>query len=168
MNGDHERDAALSQAIRLRQQGQSVQAWEQLLILAKQYPHDVEIAYQTAWVHDVLGLEDEAVPFYERALAGPGLPEEDRHGAFLGLGSTYRVLGRYALSEQTLRLGLEEFPQDAALQAFLAMVLYNTGEGRKAVGVLLKVLAATSSDRRVQDYRRAIEHYADDLGGRQV
>ncbi|MFE9924862.1 tetratricopeptide repeat protein [Streptomyces sp. NPDC005774] len=152
----------------MRRQGQSVQAREQLLILAKQYPHDAEIAYQTAWVHDVLGLEEEAVPFYEQALAGPGLPEEDRHGAFLGLGSTYRVLGRYALSEQTLRWGLEEFPQDAALQAFLAMVLYNTGEGREAVGVLLKVLAATSSDRRVQDYRRAIEHYADDLDGRQV
>lgn len=168
MKGDHEREATLSQAIRLRQQGQSVQAREQLLILAKQYPHDVEIAYQTAWTHDVLGLEDEAVPFYEQALGGPGLPEEDRHGAFLGLGSTYRVLGRYALSEQTLRSGLEEFPQDVTLQAFLAMVLYNTGETREAVGVLLKALTATSSDRRMQGYRRAIEHYADDLDGRQA
>ncbi|MGW9493627.1 tetratricopeptide repeat protein [Streptomyces prasinus] len=168
MSGDHERDAELSQAVRLHRQGRSAQAREQLLTLAKRYPHDAEIAYRTAWVHDVLGLEDEAVPFYERALAGPGLPEADRHGAFLGLGSTYRVLGRYALAERTLRSGLEEFPQDAALRAFLAMVLYNTGQGREAVGVLLKVLAATSGDRRVQDYRRAIEHYADDLDGRQV
>jgi tetratricopeptide (TPR) repeat protein len=166
MNDD--RAAALSKAVLLRQQGQTVQAREQLLMLAERHPQDVEIAYQTAWVHDVLGLEEEAVSFYERALTGPGLPEEDRHGAFLGLGSTYRVLGRYDLSVQTLRRGLEDFPQDAALQTFLAMVLYNAGHGREAVRVLLKVLAATSSDRRVQDYRRAIEHYADDLDGQQV
>ena len=165
MNADHERDAELAQAVQLRKQGQAEQAREQLLALAARYPQDVEIAYQTAWVHDVLGLEAEAVPFYERALAEAGLAEEDRHGAFLGLGSTHRVLGRYDLAVQTLRRGLAEFPDDPALQAFLAMALYNSGEGREAVRLLLRVLAATSSDRRVQDYRRAIEHYAEDLDG---
>ncbi|WP_407077619.1 tetratricopeptide repeat protein [Streptomyces sp. SCSIO 30461] len=64
-----------------------------------------------------------------------------------------------------MRRGLEEFPGDPALQAFLAMALYNQGEGREAVRLLLKTLTATSGDRRVQDYRRAIEYYADDLDG---
>ncbi|GFH34742.1 tetratricopeptide repeat protein [Streptomyces pacificus] len=165
MNRDQERDAALARAVRLREHGQTVEARERLVALAEQYPQDVEIAYQAAWVHDVLGLEEEAVPFYERSLSGPGLVEEDRHGAFLGLGSTYRVLGRAEQSLRTLRRGLEEFPLDPALQAFLAMALYSTGEGREAVRTLLKVLAATSSDQRVQAYRRAIDHYADDLDG---
>jgi tetratricopeptide (TPR) repeat protein len=165
MSDDRERDAALTRAVQLRKQGQAEQARQQLLELAEQHPADAEIAYQTAWAHDVLGLESEAVPFYERALAGAGLSPEDRHGVFLGLGSTHRVLGAYGSAVQTLRQGLDEFPDDPVLQAFLAMALYNDGESREAVALLLKTLTATSSDRRVQDYRRAIEHYADDLDG---
>jgi tetratricopeptide (TPR) repeat protein len=165
MSDDRERDTALARAVRLREEGQAEQAREELVGLAERYPEDAGIAYQTAWAHDVLGLEREAVPFYERALTGAGLSHEDRHGAFLGLGSTHRVLGRYEAAVRTLRQGLEEFPGDPALQAFLAMALYNTGEGREAVRLLLKTLAASSGDRRVQDLRRAIEHYADDLDG---
>ncbi|MFF0723835.1 tetratricopeptide repeat protein [Streptomyces sp. NPDC004134] len=165
MSGDHERTAALARAVRLREQGRAGPARERLMELAERYPEDAEIAYQTAWAHDVLGLEHEAVPFYERALGGAGLSVEDRHGAFLGLGSTHRVLGSYGEAVRTLRHGLEEFPHDPALHAFLAMALYNEGEGREAVRLLLKTLAVTSSDRRVRDYRQAIEHYADDLDG---
>lgn len=160
---DDERDAALAQAVRLREQGQAARARERLLVLAERYPQDAEIAYQTAWAHDVLGLEAEAVPFYERALTGTGLRPDDRHGAFLGLGSTYRVLGRHDRSLATLRRGLREFPGDPALQAFLAMTLYNVGEPREAVGGLLRALASSSADPRVQGYRRAIEYYADHL-----
>src|SRR5215472_1080038 len=136
MSDDHGRDVALARAVHLREQDQAGQAREQLVALAERYPEDAEIAYQIAWVHDVLGLEAEAVPFYERALSGTGLSQDDRHGAFLGLGSTHRVLGRYGSAVQTLREGLEEFPDDPALQAFLAMALYNSGEGRQAVRLL--------------------------------
>jgi tetratricopeptide (TPR) repeat protein len=160
---DHERDAALAQAVRLREQGEAAPARQRLLALAERYPQDAEIAYQTAWAHDVLGLEAEAVPFYERALNGSGLSAGDRHGALLGLGSTYRVLGRLDRSLATLCQGLEEFPGDAALQAFLSMALYNAGECGEAVRGLLKALAATSTDPHVRGYRQAIEHYADNL-----
>ncbi|MEU2248342.1 tetratricopeptide repeat protein [Streptomyces sp. NPDC019224] len=163
MSDDRERDAALARAVRLRVQGRAGAAREQLLELAERYPEDAAVAYQTAWAHDVLGLEAEAVPFYERALAHAGLSREDRHGAFLGLGSTYRVLARYEEAARTLRSGLEEFPDDPALNAFLAMALYNRGEGREAVGLLLKTLTVSSDDPGVRRYRRAIEHYADDL-----
>ncbi|MGW1670008.1 tetratricopeptide repeat protein [Streptomyces sp. NPDC002324] len=163
---NQQRDAALSQAVRLREE-KNPQAREQLLNLAERYPQDAAIAYQVAWAHDALGLEAEAVPFYERALNGSGLSPGERHGVFLGLGSTYRVLGRYELSLATLRRGLSEFPHDAALQTFLAMALYNLGESREAVRTLLQVTAATSEDGRVQKYRRAIEYYAEHLDEKQ-
>lgn len=81
-------------AVRLREEGRPREARELLLPLCAAHPEDAGLAYQTAWVHDVLGLEAEAVPHYRRALALPGLAEADRRGALLGLGSTYRVLGR--------------------------------------------------------------------------
>ncbi|MFH8712929.1 tetratricopeptide repeat protein [Streptomyces zaomyceticus] len=153
----------LAEAVALREAGRREEAGERLVALAAEYPEDAETAYQTAWAHDVLGLEAEAVPYYESALAGTGLSSEDRCGALLGLGSTYRVLGRYEDAVALLTGAVEEFPEEGALRAFLAMALYNTGEHHESTRLLLRLLAATSGDLSVRTYRRAIEHYAGDL-----
>jgi tetratricopeptide (TPR) repeat protein len=113
-------------------------------------------------VHDRLGLEAEAVPFYEHALAS-GLAPAHRIGGYVGLGSTYRVLGRYEQARSTLQRGLAEFPGNAALRAFLAMTLYNLGAPHDGLSLALRVLAETSGDADVQRYRAAIEYYAGDL-----
>ncbi len=158
-----ERDRELAEAVRLREQGNAEEARARLLTLTEQWPDDAEIAYQTAWAHDVLGLEAEAVPYYERALASGELPDGNRCEALLGLGSTYRVLGRHEDAERTLRQGVAEFPAHGALRAFLSMALFNTGRHEESVRLLLDLLAATSEDPSVRRYRRAIEFYAKDL-----
>ncbi|GAA2225688.1 tetratricopeptide repeat protein [Streptomyces amakusaensis] len=158
-----ERDRALAEAVLLRERGSAGEARLRLLALGELLPADPEIAYQTAWAHDVLGREAEAVPHYERALAAPGLTPEDRREALLGLGSTYRALGRYEEAERTLRLGVAEFPEHGGLRAFLAMALFNTGRHEESVRLLLELLAATSEDPSVRPFRAAIENYARDL-----
>ncbi|QES10250.1 hypothetical protein DEJ44_34575 [Streptomyces venezuelae] len=163
MEHHEEKDGRLAEAVALREKGEREEARERLVALAAEYPDDAEIAYQTAWAHDVLGLEAAAVPYYEHALAGSGLDAEDRRGAFLGLGSTLRVLGRYEESVALLTGGVEEFPEDGSLRTFLAMALYNTGRHHESTRLLLRLLAATSDDPSVRSYRRAIEHYAEDL-----
>ncbi|MEU0660227.1 tetratricopeptide repeat protein [Streptomyces lavendulocolor] len=135
----------------------------ELLDLAARDPDDARVQYRAACVHDRLGLEAEAVPFYERCLAGTGLSDEDRRGALLGLGSTYRVLGRHARAVETLRRGVAEYPDDGGLRTFLAMALHNTGDHREAMGILLDLLVTTSQDPSVQQYRRAIALYAENL-----
>ncbi|MBO3746913.1 tetratricopeptide repeat protein [Streptosporangiaceae bacterium NEAU-GS5] len=155
------RDSELRRAVQLREDGRVEEARAALVALAARWPDDAEIAYQTAWVHDSLGLEAEAVPYYRQALGGHGL--SDRLGAYLGLGSTLRVLGRFAESVTTFRRGLAEFPGDPGLRAFLAMALYNSGQAREAVSTLLGLLAETSADEQIQRYRRAIEYYAANL-----
>ncbi|MFI7388255.1 tetratricopeptide repeat protein [Streptomyces sp. NPDC049813] len=163
----------LAQAVRLREAGRPEEARARLLELRDRFPDDAQVAYQTAWVHDTLGLEAQAVPHYVDALAlpgpgpgpghGPGLDADDRKGAMLGLGSTYRTLGRYAEAVATLSEATAAFPADNALKTFLAMALYNAGHAHDAMRVLLTVLAATSADPDIAGYRRAIEHYAQDL-----
>jgi len=157
------KDELLAEAVRLREQGHPEQARERLLTLTATFPDAVDVAYQTAWVHDVLGLEAEAVPYYERCLQGDGLSEEQRRGALLGLGSTYRVLGRFGQAVETLRRGVSEFPDDGALRTFLSMALFNTGEHHEAMQLLLRLVATTSDSPHVQQYRPAIEFYAEDL-----
>lgn len=131
-----------------------------LVALAERHPDDAEIAYQTAWVHDSLGLEAEAVPYYERALAGDGLAVADRLGALTGLGSTLRVLGRVAESRALFDRALQEFPGAAGLRVFRAMALYNAGEAREAVSELLKLLVEAG---HVGGYEPAVAYYADNL-----
>ncbi|MFG3252427.1 tetratricopeptide repeat protein [Streptomyces sp. NPDC048172] len=159
------RDEALAEAVRLRGAGERETARQRLLALSADRPEDAEIAYQTAWAHDVLGLEREAVPFYERALAAqdPPLTDDDRRGALLGLGSTYRVLGAHERAVALLREAAGAYPEDGALRAFLAMALHNTGAHEEAMRLLLVLLADTSEDPSVREYRAALAHYATDL-----
>ena len=102
-------------------------------------PDDPRVAVLTAWTHDSLGLEEEAAEHYEAALAN-GLSGDDLRGALLGLGSTYRTLGRDEDSERIFRRGLEEFPDFRPYRVFRAMLQYNRGEAREAVQELIAVL----------------------------
>jgi tetratricopeptide (TPR) repeat protein len=154
---------ALARAVARRTGGDAEGARADLLALSAAYPGDARVAYQTAWVHDLLGLEADAVGFYERALAAGGLDPDDRLGAYVGLGSTYRVLGRVDDARRTLGRGLGEFPGDGALTVFAAMADHNAGDSAAAVGALLRLLAATSDDPSVRRYQRAIAYYADHL-----
>lgn len=132
---------------------------EVILGLLAEDPENASLLYQAAWAHDVMGLETEAAPYYERAIRLE-LPREELRGALLGLGSTYRTIGAYDKAVATLRRGAEEFPEDGSFRVFLAMTLYNSGAPRDAIALLLKELVASSSDPQIRGYRRAIAFYA--------
>ncbi|MFI6604084.1 tetratricopeptide repeat protein [Nonomuraea sp. NPDC050536] len=120
-------------------------------------PDDPELVREVAYAHDRRGLEHEAVPYYERALA---LGAADRLGIFTGYGSTLRVIGRFEDAVKVFEQGLAEFPSDPALRAFLAMALYNRGDARRAVSTLLTLLAEKD---QVGPYGRAVAYYAENL-----
>ena len=150
-------------AIALRTSGQAEEARNMLLQLLPADENNAGLYYQLGWTHDVLGLEREAVSYYERSLA-LGLPDdEQKAGAMLGLGSTYRTLGEYSQSRELLEQGVLEFPHRTEFQAFLAMTLHNLGAHNEAMELLLKLLAGTSSDAGIQSYSNAIAFYADKL-----
>lgn len=130
--------------------------------LAAAAPQDALLQYEAACVHDHLGLEAQAVPYYLRAIAG-GLPQDLLRSAYVGLGSTYRVLGRFHESLGVLDRGLAEFPQAREIIVFRAMTLHNLGRGKQAVEALLRVVVETADDPNIQEYSRAIEQYAQDV-----
>ncbi|HEX6299759.1 MAG TPA: tetratricopeptide repeat protein [Acidimicrobiia bacterium] len=157
-----QREDRLIEAIGLREGGQVEEAKRLLLALHAESPEDPIVNLQSAWAHDKLGLEAEAVPFYEAAIRH-NLEGEDLRHALLGLGSTYRALGRYDEALATLNMGVEAFPQDRTMQVFRAMALYNTGHPKEACQLLLRVITATTADDRIRAYESAIDTYAADL-----
>ena len=152
----------LQQAIHLRTEGKLQESNRLLLTLVEENPNDANINYQCAWSFDVLGQESEAVPYYKMAIQG-NLNEEDLANAYLGLGSTYRALGEYENSKHTLEKGLRRFPHNLAIQVFYAMTLFNLNEHERSMELLLKNLAATSSDPQIQKFKDAIAFYSDKL-----
>jgi tetratricopeptide (TPR) repeat protein len=147
----------------LRQTGRHEEARMLVVSLAAQEPGNAELQYEAACVHDFLGDESGAVPYYLAALDGC-LPDDQARGAYLGLGSTYRALGEYERAEETLSAGLLRFPGANDLKVFLAMVWHNQGKSGAAVETLLQVIAQTSDDKYVSQYRNAIALYARDIG----
>lgn len=152
----------LNRAIQLRELGSHEEARSLLLGLLDQHPLNPSIWYQCAWIHDVMGLESEAVPYYKQALE-LGLAGEEKQGAILGLGSTYRTLGLYDEAQEVFENAIQEFPERGEFQVFYAMVLYNQQAHSEAMGILLRQLAETSTDQGIRDYKKAILFYADRL-----
>jgi tetratricopeptide (TPR) repeat protein len=156
------RDDRLARAGEAREGGDLERARELLLELRAEFPGDAQVAVQTAWVHDSMGLEEEAVEHYEAAIAS-GLSDDELRGALLGLGSTLRALGRDADSDRVFREGVDRFPDFRPLRVFRALTAYNRGAAREAVEDLVRVLLESTSDPDILRYRRSLSAYAEDL-----
>ncbi|MCR8642883.1 tetratricopeptide repeat protein [Paenibacillus sp. N1-5-1-14] len=126
------------------------------------YPDQAEVYYQAAVAHDNSGLGKEAISLYERALE-LGLAGPDLERALMGMGSTLRYLGRYEQAVVTLRRGMAEFPDNRAIQVFLAMSLYNSQVYKESVEILISNLMDSTTDEKLHYFKRGITAYAEDL-----
>lgn len=150
----------LSNAIVLRKNGKYEEAQKILIELSDKYPDNGAVLYECASVHDNLGLEHEAIPYYEKALRR-GLNDQERKGALIGLGSSYRTTGNYQKAKATFEEALKAFPSEEVLYVLYALTLHNLKEHGKAIEILLKKLVTLSNHPSLKEYERAILFYAD-------
>ncbi|MDA5561170.1 tetratricopeptide repeat protein [Exiguobacterium sp. MMG028] len=151
-----------NRAVRLREEGQLEQAKQLFLSLLRKDEKNPRLHAYCAWCYDSLGEERQAVPHYERAIR-LGLTGDELAESYLGLGSTYRALGRYAEAERLFAEAIEHFPNHGALKVFQAMTHYNVGRHEEATSALLELLASPKPDESIARYRRAIAFYARNL-----
>ena len=152
----------LLKAIQLRKENKPDQAMLLLQELLNSNPDDPNINYQMAWTCDFIGKESEAVPFYKKAI-DKGLSGEDRKGAILGLGSTYRCLGEYEKSLKIFDQAVVEFADDRSLKVFRALTLFNLGKYEDSVGELLLQLLDATNDQSIKLYDKALRFYSNKL-----
>lgn len=145
-----------------RAHGQAEEIFPRLQKLDAKHPNVAEINYQLAWTCDVLGRAQEALLFYEKAIA-LGLPPNELSGALIGLGSTLRTLGLFDRSAEVLRSGKMQFPDNAEFDVFLALTLHASGRQADALRLALDTLCDTTEDPGLTAYQRAIRHAAQTL-----
>ncbi|WP_242143189.1 MULTISPECIES: tetratricopeptide repeat protein [unclassified Bacillus cereus group] len=148
----------LKEAIRLRNEREYEKSKSILIDLAKN-TNNPEVYYQCAWTHDAMGLETEAVCYYEKAIKN-GLKGESLCGAYIGLGSTYRCIGQYEKAIATLKAGLKEFPDNDVMKVFLSIAKYNLKEYEEAMKLLLETVSKLES---IKEYEKPILYYKDHL-----
>jgi tetratricopeptide (TPR) repeat protein len=152
----------LSAIVGARAYGQSREILPRLQKLDAAHPNVAEINFQLAWTCDVLGRAQEALPYYEKAIA-LGLSANELSGALIGLGSTLRTLGQPDRSAEVLRSGQLQFPDNTEFAAFLALTLHAQGQHAAALRLALETLCATTEDPGLTAYQRAIRHEAGKL-----
>jgi len=152
----------VDRAIDLRKQGKLKESNRLLVKQVQENANDAFIHYQCAWSFDLLGEESKAAPFYEKSIE-LGLSGQDLARAILGLGSTYRTLGKYEKSKKVFSRGRELFPDNKAIQVFYSMTLYNLKEYSAAMELLLECLTETTVNEEILNYKKAINFYADKL-----
>ena len=140
-----------------RAHGQSEEIFPRLQKLDQQHPQVAEINYQLGWTCDVLGRENDALPYYEKAIA-LGLAPNELSGALIGLGSILRSLGQLDRSAAVLRSGKTQFPENREFDVFVALTLHAQGSHREAMRLLVDVLCDTTEDVGITAYQRTLRH----------
>ena len=130
--------------------------------LLARFPEDPRALLAYAGALDFAGLEAEAVPAYEQALAA-GLDGADLRRAMVQYGSTLRNLDRDDDALAVLLQADGQFPGDASVQAFLALALSSAGRDREAVQLLLNLALDRIDADDLPRYQRALRDYAADL-----
>ncbi|AQY50551.1 hypothetical protein PWEIH_15143 [Listeria weihenstephanensis FSL R9-0317] len=125
-------------------------------------PDNALLNYYAAWSCDGLSIENDAIPYYEKALE-LGLPKTDLADAYIGLGSTYRAIGNYEKAGETFQKALAAFPENQALAVFASMALYNDRNYKEAMQLAIKIIGETSNDPNIIAYKKAILNYSEDL-----
>jgi hypothetical protein len=111
---------------------------------------------ERAMAFDRDGLEAEAIPHYEQAIAA-GLSGEQLAKALLGLGSSLRNIDRVEESVSVLEDACRRFPDHQAMAVFLAFSLWSAGRRGEALALLARRAGEGTG------YERAIREYADDV-----
>ncbi|WP_104165693.1 tetratricopeptide repeat protein [Arthrobacter sp. SX1312] len=120
---------------------------------------DAEALFELGGVHDALGLENEAIPLYRRAI-GAGLEGSSALRVSIQLASTLRNTGNPAEAVAILESMPDAGVDEGARQAFLALALHDAGRHGDALRTALLALIPT-----LDGYRRALTDYAAELPG---
>lgn len=153
---------SIKKAKLLRREDKLEESQDLLLSLLQFYPHDPQVLFELGGSYDVMGLEPEAIPYYEQAVQ-LGLAGDELHECLVCLGSSYRVVGESQEAVDILEDAIEQFPDKNSSKAFLALAYYSNGQVEEAMSTLLGLLLATTRDEDVLAFGGALDYYKDNL-----
>lgn len=148
----------LEQAINQRTEKNYTESEKLFLELVLEDKKNASIHYHFAWLSDNMGLEKRAIKHYKKALKF-GLDVEFRADWFLGLGSSYRMTGKFKKSVKIFDLAIQKFPEHNELQVFKSLSLFELKKEKKAYLELLEVLLKVNNDKNIDALSNALNGF---------
>jgi tetratricopeptide (TPR) repeat protein len=133
-------------------------ALQQAHELVSRFPDNPRAHFVLAGTFDFQDRETEALPPYQRAWE-LGLVGDDLPRFYVQYGSTLRNVGQFDEAVRVLQEGRERFPENAAIQAFLALALFSAGRAAEAVAAALSVVLVSAGTGDLHGYERALREY---------
>ena len=158
-------EQSLQIALEMRRDGELLKSNKLLKELVLKHSDHALLHYECAWSCDLLGLEDEAIHFYRRALE-LGLSGKEAVDTYGQVGSMYRLQGRLAESKELLMEGISKFSyseDSGLLKTLYAFTLYDLGEPGDAMRWMTEALLDTAVDRGIIDNHRMLQHLGSNL-----
>lgn len=146
----------------LKEAGDYPAARRHAVALAQAHRDDVRAQLAAAYACDRMNLEHEAIDYYEHASA-LGVPSTERPGFLVGFGSTLRNLGRVEEAVACLAEATQEYPDHAALRAFLSLAQHSAGRFDLALASMLKAALQAARPDGFGPYARALGEYQAEL-----
>jgi tetratricopeptide (TPR) repeat protein len=157
-----DKEDILNRAKSLRKEDNLEESQELLLTLLEQHPHDPQVLFEVGGSFDVMGLEPEAIPYYEQAIQA-GLEGPELQECLVCLGSSYRLTGEYQEAIDILEEAIDQFPENNSSKAFLALAYYSNNQVEEAIRLLLELLLTTTGDENILAYTGPLDYYKDNL-----
>jgi tetratricopeptide (TPR) repeat protein len=157
-----QKEQTIAEAKSLRQEDNLEESQNLLLSLLEEFPEDPLVLFEVGGSFDVMGEEEEAIPYYQKAIEA-GLSGNDLQECLICLGSNYRILGDYQEAVDTLEDAVNQFPDSGSVKAFLAVALYSNDQFEEAVRLLLTLLLNTTKDEDILAYGDTLDFYKDNL-----
>jgi len=151
-------DAELAAIASLRAAGRHADAHARATDLARLHPGDVRARIAAGQACERIGDPAAALIHYDRAWQ-LGVPASARPGFLIGYGATLRSCGR--VDEAVARLGeaVIDYPDHAALRAFLALALHSAGQATLALATMLEAALAAARPDGFAGHDQALAHH---------
>lgn len=162
MKGLSEMEESLKAALEMRRDGDLFGSNKLLIELVLQHPDHAILHYECACSYDVLAQEEEAIPFYGRALE-LGLSDKEAVNAYTQLGSLYRLHGRLMESENVLMTGMKRFWDVGLLKIFYAFTMYDLGKPGEAMRWMTHAILDSAVDQEIFLNQRVISYLGSNL-----
>lgn len=153
----------LKKAVEFRSKGEFIDAENLFKLELKSNPVNPEVYYHLAWLYDKMNREIEASKKYEKALK-LGIKGENLKGCLLGLGSTYRNIGKHSKALKIFEQAQKLYPKSSEFLVFKALTLFDLNQKNKSVELLLEIITKTTKDKGIETYKEAIKYYAKEIG----
>ncbi len=148
-------DAAIDKGRCLLQQGLNSEAILYFAQSLRNHPRSARIHLHSAFAHDRIGNEEQAIPLYERALA-LGLDKADARDAHVCLASSLRNIGKSRIGSDVLNEVKDRYPRDVVFDLFTALLATELDRPHDAIRTLVGAVLRESDAPDLERYRNVL------------